>query len=224
MELIRLTALGTWAVHARLLDSGRDAPLVGELAHAPAAGLLGTLAEHYDPESAHTELTSWIESHGGPEAAHRRLLDAVRAMPYRSRAQAMLDTLLAALPDGEGERLVRSLRTDPQLAPLAVGALTGRDLLSPEDLTETESLIMVAEGMLQLLEISGPDGFAQAVLAQGPDFRNAIEAALVSLHPDHEALQELRDIARRLPRSRGVRAGRTGRSGLGSNRRRVRRR
>lgn len=52
VELIRLTDLGSRAVRLRLLAEGRDAPLVGELAHAPATGLLGILAEHYDPASA----------------------------------------------------------------------------------------------------------------------------------------------------------------------------
>jgi hypothetical protein len=54
---------------------------------------------------------------------------------FRTRAQAMLDVLPAALPDGEGERMLRTLRRDPQLAPLALNALAHRELLSPEDLT-----------------------------------------------------------------------------------------
>lgn len=37
VELIRLTDLGTQAVRRRLLAEGRDAPLVGELTHVPAA-------------------------------------------------------------------------------------------------------------------------------------------------------------------------------------------
>ncbi|MEV6125016.1 hypothetical protein AB0M23_31660 [Streptomyces sp. NPDC052077] len=45
--LVRLTNLGTRAVRQRLLAVGRDAPLIGELAQAPAAGLLGVLAEEY---------------------------------------------------------------------------------------------------------------------------------------------------------------------------------
>ncbi|MET9882685.1 hypothetical protein ABZZ20_05885 [Streptomyces sp. NPDC006430] len=208
VELIRLTALGTWAVRARLLDAGRDAPLVGELAHAPAAGLLGILAEHYDTDSARLELDRWIQSHDGPEHAFPLLLDAIRTMPYRTRGQAMLETLSAALPEGEGDRLTLALRRDPQLAPLAIGVLVNRGLLAPEDLTEAESLVMVAEGMLQFLEVTGPEGFGDAIRAQGADFREALDVALTAPHPDHDALRDLRDVAARLPRAPAARAGR----------------
>ncbi|MEU9000884.1 hypothetical protein [Streptomyces sp. NPDC048551] len=208
VELIRLTALGTWAVRARLLDAGRDAPLVGELAHAPAAGLLGTLAEHYDTDAARLELDRWIQAHDGPQQALPLLLDAIRTMPYRTRGQAMLEALSAALPEGEGDRFVLPLRSDPQLAPLAIGVLVSRGRLAPEDLTEGESLVMVAEGMIQYLEVTGPDGFGDALLAQGADLREALDVALAAPHPDHAALQDLRNAAARMPRTPVARAGR----------------
>ncbi|MEW2414042.1 hypothetical protein AB0953_09985 [Streptomyces sp. NPDC046866] len=217
VELIRLTALGTWAVRARLLDAGRDAPLVGELVHAPAAGLLGTLSEHYDTESARLELEGWVQCHGGPERAFPFLLDAVRAMPYRTRGQAMLETLSAALPEGEGDRLTMALRHDPQLAPLAIGVLVTRGLLAPEELSEAESLVMVAEEMLQFLEVAGPEGFGDAIRAQGADFREALDVALTASHPDHDALRELREVTTRLPRTPAAPAGR--RSGTTARRR-----
>ncbi|WP_107081227.1 hypothetical protein [Streptomyces yangpuensis] len=208
VELIRLTALGTWAVRARLLDAGRDAPLIGELAHAPAAGLLGTLAEHYDSDSARLELDQWVQAHDGPERAFPLLLDAVRTMPYRTRGQAMLETLCAALPEGEGDRFALPLRRDPQLAPLAIGVLVNRGLLAPENLTEAESLVMVAESMVQYLEATGPARFGDAIRTQGADFREALDVALTAPHPDHAALQDLRDAAARLPRTSTARTGR----------------
>ncbi|MEG3626602.1 hypothetical protein [Streptomyces poriticola] len=174
-------------MRARLLDEGRDAPLVGELRHAPAAGLLGVLADHYDTDSARSELTGWTEAHGDAGSALAQLLDAVRNMPFRSRAQVMLDTLLVALPEPEGERLVRSLRDDSRLAPYAIGVLVRRDLLYPDDLTDAESLAMVAEGMLQLLEITGPDGLAEVAHTREPDLRDAIEAALAARRPGRKA-------------------------------------
>ncbi|WP_436848237.1 hypothetical protein [Streptomyces flaveolus] len=215
VELIRLSALGTWAVRVRLLAEGRDAPLVGELRNTPAAGLLGVLADHYDTGSARSELTGWMEAHGDADSALAQLLDAVRDMPFRGRAQAMLDTLLVALPEPEGERLVRSLRDDPRLAPYAIGALVQRDLLDPDDLTDTESLVMVAEGMLQLLEITGPDGLAETALTREPHLRDAIEAALAAPHPDRAALAELEEAAARLPRT-GRARGERRRGGSGS--------
>ncbi|MEU4403628.1 hypothetical protein AB0F88_03820 [Streptosporangium sp. NPDC023963] len=95
--LVRLTPLGTRAVRERLLADGRDAPLLGELADAPAGELLGVLAQHYTQETAAAELDGWLAAHGGDVEP---LLDAVRACPFRTRASAMLSTLVKALPGG----------------------------------------------------------------------------------------------------------------------------
>ncbi|MFD3844002.1 hypothetical protein ACFWWC_48745 [Streptomyces sp. NPDC058642] len=201
VELIRLTELGTRAVRQRLLAAGRDAPLVGELVQAPAAGLLGVLAEDYDPDAARIELGGWISAHGERDAALRQLTDAVRTMAgtaFRTRAQTMLDVLAAALPDGEGERLLRALRGDAGLAPLALSALTRRELLSPADMTDAEHLLVLAESLLQLVELAGGSGGAEAALrAQGSEARDAVAAALASAHPDRAGLEELQHLAAR---------------------------
>ncbi|MFJ9540847.1 hypothetical protein ACIRPX_26745 [Streptomyces sp. NPDC101225] len=209
VELIRLTELGTRAVRQRLLAAGRDAPLVGELAQAPAAGLLGVLAEDYDPDAARTELAGWITARGEREGALRQLTDAVRIMTFRTRAQAMLDVLPAALPDGEGEGLLRTLRRDAQLAPLALNELAHRESLSPEDMTDAEHLLVLAESLLQLVELAGGgDGAEEMLRAQGPQARDAVAAALDSAHPDRAGLDELRQLAARALGTRGARIGR----------------
>jgi hypothetical protein len=210
VELIRLTELGTRAVRQRLLAVGRAAPLVGELAQAPAAGLLGVLAEDYDPQAARAELAGWISARGKRDTALRQLTDAVRTMAFRTRAQAMLDVLLAALPDGEGERLLRSLRGDTALAPLALNALAHHELLSPEDMTEAEHLLLLAENLLQLVELTGgSDSAEEALRAQGPEARAAVAAALASAHPDRAGLEELRQLAVPALRTPAARLGRT---------------
>ncbi|MEU3253297.1 hypothetical protein [Streptomyces sp. NPDC006997] len=209
VELIRLTELGTRAVRQRLLAAGRDAPLVGELARAPAAGLLGVLAEEYAPDAARVELAGWITARGDRDATLRQLTDAVRSMTFRTRAQAMLDVLPAALPDGEGERLLRTLRRDTQLAPLALNALAHRELLSPEDMTDAEHLLVLAESLLQLVELAGGgDGAEEMLRAQGPQARDAVAAALDSAHPDRAGLDELRQLAARALGTHGARVGR----------------
>ncbi|MEU8868983.1 hypothetical protein [Streptomyces umbrinus] len=206
VELIRLTQLGTWAVRRRLLAVGRDAPLVGELAHASAAGLLGVLADDYDPDAARAELAGWISAHGEQDTALLQLVEAVRSMPFRVRAQAMLAVLLAALPDGEGERLLRRLRGNARLAPLALSELAHRELLSPEDMTDAEHLLVLAESLLQLVELAGGrDGAEEALRAQGFEARDAVTAALDSAHPDRAGLEELRQLA---ARALGTRLGR----------------
>ncbi|MFI7498947.1 hypothetical protein ACIBVL_10575 [Streptomyces sp. NPDC049687] len=209
VELIRLTELGTRAVRQRLLALGRDAPLVGELAEAPAAGLLGVLAEDYDPDTARAELAGWMSARGERDAAMRQLTDAVRTMDFRTRAQAMLDVLLTALPDGEGERLLRALRGDARLAPLALNSLAHQGLLSPEDMTDAEHLLVLAESLLQLVELAGGGyGAGEALRAQGPEVMDAVAAALDSAHPDRAGLEELRRLAARAPRSRAALPGR----------------
>ncbi|MFE7278664.1 hypothetical protein [Streptomyces sp. NPDC057623] len=228
VELIRLTELGTRAVRRRLLAAGRDAPLVGELVRAPAAGLLGVLAEDYDPDAACAELAGWISARGEQDAALRQLTDAVRTMAgaaFRTRAQAMLDVLAVAWPDGDGERLLHALRGDAVLAPLALSALAHRELLSPEDMTDAEHLLVLAESLLQIVELAGGAGGGdEALRAQGAEARDAVAAALDSAHPDRAGLEELRHLAARAWRTsavrhRGVR-GRGRSTGRGGRKRR----
>ncbi|MFJ9448494.1 hypothetical protein ACIRRH_42860 [Kitasatospora sp. NPDC101235] len=208
VELIRLTDLGTHAVRLRLLAEGRNAPLVGELTHAPAAGLLGVLAEHYDPASARLELAAWTRTRGGPEAALAELVQAVRDTPWRTRAAALLDVLTIALPNGEGERLLRSLRGDSQLAPTALSVLTHREILHPDDLTGPESLLVLAESLLQLLEAGGEDATVDSLLSQGRSKASeAIAAAVASGHPDQAGLAALRSLADGPLRERSAQLG-----------------
>jgi hypothetical protein len=208
-ELIRLTELGTRAVRQRLLAVGRDAPLVGELAHASAAGLLGVLADDYDPDAASVELAGWIAARGERDAALRQLVEAVRSMPFRVRAQAMLAVLLTGLPDGEGERLLRGLRGEAALAPLVLTALAHHELLSPEDMTDAEHLLLIAENLLQLVELAGGgDGAEEVLRAQGNEVRDAVAAALESGHPDRAGLEELGQLAARALRTPAARLGR----------------
>jgi hypothetical protein len=218
VELLRLTERGTRAVRQRLLAVGRDAPLIGELAQAPAAGLLGVLADDYDPDAARTELAGWIAARGERDAALRQLTEAVRSIPFRARAQAMLAVVLTGLPDGEGERLLRGLRGDAQLAPLALSELAHRQLLSPEDMTDAEHLLVLAESLLQLVELAGGgDRAVEALRAQGFEARDAIAAALDSAHPDRSGLEELRTLAARARVASG-RHGRNARRSSGKRR------
>jgi hypothetical protein len=53
---VSLTPLGTRAMRQRMLAEGREAGLVGELADASPAELLGTVAEHYTPETGVEEI------------------------------------------------------------------------------------------------------------------------------------------------------------------------
>jgi hypothetical protein len=179
VTLIRLTALGTESVRRRLLAEGRDAPLIGEFAQAPAVGLLGVLSDHYDPDSARAELAAWTGAHDDPRTAVKELTDAIQTMPFRTRADAMLNVLAAALDDGE--TLVRGLRADAALALIALSVLVRRGLFDPAGLTEAEALLLAAESLLQLLETAGPEGLGVVLRDQGPQAEEALAAALAAV-------------------------------------------
>ncbi|WP_455360477.1 hypothetical protein [Streptomyces sp. SYSU K21746] len=211
VELIRLTALGHDSVRRRLLAEGRDAPLIGELVHAPAAGLLGVLADHYDPDSARTELAAWITARPSPAVALERLTDAMRACPFRTRTEAMLTVLAEAHPDGD--TVTRGLRGDPLLGPTAISVLVRREILDADDLTEPESRLMVAESLLQLLETAGPDGVLETLSGQRVPAHETLAAALASGHPDRVGMGDLKDVADQFARRPAAQVGRIHRRG-----------
>ncbi|MGW4794351.1 hypothetical protein ACWEPC_18300 [Nonomuraea sp. NPDC004297] len=107
LPLARLTPLGLRGVRDRLLAEGRDAPLVGELAGAPPAELLGVLAQHHPPQDAVAELQGWP---AWPGQDVEMSLRAVRDCPFRTR----VGTILASgHPDVGGLRELRELVAEP---------------------------------------------------------------------------------------------------------------
>jgi hypothetical protein len=65
VRLVSLTPLGTRAMRERMLAEGREAALVGELAGAAPAEMLGVVAEHYTNASAMEEIARWLEAPAG---------------------------------------------------------------------------------------------------------------------------------------------------------------
>lgn len=190
VDLVRLTPPATARVHTWLLNKGRCAALVGELTEASPAQLLGTIAERHAPETAREEIDHWLSAHGsdGPE----QLIEAVRQCPFRSRAAAMLDVLSRTRTDGTA--LLRRVRSDAVLGPLAIQALLTDGLLDQEALSEHEQVLGLAEQLIQALEVAGPEAVREMVLAGSSpnEAMNVVAAALESGHPDGTGLQELR--------------------------------
>ncbi|MFR0358505.1 hypothetical protein [Streptomyces sediminimaris] len=90
-------------------------------------------------------------------------------------------------------------------------------------MTDAEHLLVLAESLLQLVELAGGgDGAEEMLRAQGPQARDAVAAALDSAHPDRAGLDELRQLAARALGTRGARARKTRRSSGRSGRRRRR--
>jgi len=193
IELVAFTPLATRAVRVRLLREGRFAPLVGELAGAAPAGMLGVVVEHFDEDAAAVEISGWLAAHGGREAGLPLLLDAIRACPFRSRASVMLDVLANSLPDGDA--MLDDLRADPGLGPIATQQLIERGELAMEDLDERESLLGMAEQFLLMLEMAGSEAVSET-LAEIPDVERAhlADAVLTSGHPDRVGLAELVEV------------------------------
>ncbi len=185
-RLVSLTPLGTRAMRQRMLAEGREAGLVGELASATAAELLGTVAEHYPPEAAAEEIAIWRASHGG---ALEPLVQAVRDCPFVSRQGAMLHVLSVAVP--EGEQLLSSLLGDPELGPVTL--LARRGDIDPAEVSPAEAAWLMTGSILELFEIGGPEAvIEQLAELPRPQRDEMVRAVRDSGFPARETVQDFR--------------------------------
>jgi hypothetical protein len=158
-RLVSLTPLGTRAMRQRMLAEGREAGLVGELVNASADEVLGTVAEHYTPASAAEEITGWRDAHGGSlnRGSLEPFVQAIRECPFLSRKVALLKTLARAVP--EGEEMLASLLTDPELGPVVLFVRKGDR--GPDEVAPEEAPWLMAANVLQFLELGGPDAVCE---------------------------------------------------------------
>jgi hypothetical protein len=185
-RLVSLTPLGTRAMRQRMLAEGREAGLVGELACASPAELLGTVAQHYTPATGAEEIGIWRAARGG---SLDPLVQAIRDCPFLSRKAAMLNVLAAGIP--EGDELLASLQHDRELGPVVL--LAQKQDREPDEVSPEEAAWLMAGSVLELLEIAGPD----AVRAQLEDLPRSQRADVVravrdSSYPAPETLAEFR--------------------------------
>jgi hypothetical protein len=187
VRLVALTPLGTWAMRERMLAEGWEAGLVGELAAAAPAEMLG-VAEHYTGASAAQEIARWREAHGG---SLDPLLAAIDDCPFVTRRVALLQTLAGAVP--EGPRLLADLSRDPGHRPVAL--LARRADLRPANATPEEATWMMIGSMLGLLELGGPEAVT-GQLSQFPSGRRKelARTVLASGFPAPETLEEFRTL------------------------------
>jgi hypothetical protein len=187
-RLAALTPLGTRAMRERMLAEGREAGLVGELAGATAAELLGTVAEHYTTSSAPEEIAIWRAAHGG---SLDPLVQAVRDCPFLSRRVALLMTLARSVP--EGTELLAELIRDPDLGPVVL--LAEKDDLSPQDASPDEAAWIMTGSLLELLEIGGPEAVREQLKGLPPAQRkDTVRAVPASGYPAPETLEEFRTL------------------------------
>ena len=185
-RLLSLTALGTRAMRQRMLAEGREAGLVGELANASPAELLGTVAEHYTPATGAEEIGIWRAAHDG---SLDPLVQAIRDCSFLSRRAALLKTLVNAVP--EGDELLASLLRDPELGPVAL--LAEKQDRRPDEVGPAEAAWLMAGSVLELLEIGGPDA-VRGQLGELPRSQreDVVRAVRDSGYPARETLEDFR--------------------------------
>jgi hypothetical protein len=188
VRLVALTPLGTRAMRERMLAEGREAALVGELADAAPAEMLGVVAEHYTGASAAEEIARWREAHGG---SLDPLLQAIDDCPFVTRRTALLQTLASAVP--EGPQLLSDLARDPRHRPVVL--LVRRPELRPPDATPEEATWMVVGTLLELLELGGPEAVKEQLNRFPPGRRKELaRTVLASGFPVPETLEEFRTL------------------------------
>ncbi|BDM68105.1 hypothetical protein HEK616_15920 [Streptomyces nigrescens] len=208
--LVRLTPLGVYAVRARLLDAGADAPAVGDLTGKGADVLLDALPD-YPEAHAQAESEQWLAARGPLDAA-RELLGAARGDDEGAprRRLAAQQTLSLVAPDAEAA--LREVLDDRQLGGLARVWLAERGL--PGIPEPSQDMIFWLTVDTIAAQLAGADEGAEAELrdlVQGlteqhsgffdavwrvdhPATADVLEA-MGRLHPDKKAAKEARKAA-----------------------------
>jgi len=185
-RLVSLTPLGTRAMRRRMLAEGREAGLVGELAGTAPAELLGTVAEHYTPETAAEEIAIWRAAHGG---SLEPLVQAIRDCPFVSRRVAMLQALVQAVP--ERAELSAHLLRDAELGPVVL--LAEKQDRRPDEVSPAEAAWLMAGSILELLEMAGPDAVREQLEELPRSQReDVVRAVRDSGYPARETLEDFR--------------------------------
>ena len=185
-RMVSLTPLGIRAMRQRMLAEGREAGLVGELVGGSPAEVLGTVAEHYTPETTAEEISIWRAAHG---SSLDPLMQAIRDCSFLSRRVALLKTLVNAVP--EGDELLASLLRDPELGPVAL--LAEKHDRRPDEVSPAEAAWLMAGSILELLEIGGP-GAVREQLEElpRPQREDVVRAVRDSGYPARKTLEDFR--------------------------------
>ncbi|PZG84137.1 hypothetical protein C1I97_34260 [Streptomyces sp. NTH33] len=206
--MVRLTPLGLYGLRARLLETGHEAPVVGDLADKGADALLdGTAA--FPPAAAHAETEQWL-ARREPLVAARELLAAARGTDPGAPLRRLRCQQALSLVGVEAEPALRDVLDDAELGGLARVWLTERgldDVPAPSQemifwLTiDTVAAQLAAEGDSEELHalvkgLAEQHGgfFAAAWRVRHPQTADVLEA-MGRLHPDRRIAKEARKAA-----------------------------
>jgi hypothetical protein len=206
--MVRLTPLGQYGLRARLLESGFEAPAVGDLADKGADALLDGSAS-YGPHAARAETEQWL-ARREPVAAARELLAAARGSDEGAPLRRLRCQQALSLVGGQAEPAVREVLDDPELGGLArvwLSELGAADVPAPsEDMVfwltiDTVAAQLAAEGNSEELQglVEGlaqqhSGFFAAAWRVEHPATADVLEA-MGRLHPDKRIAKEARKAA-----------------------------
>ncbi|MEU9592510.1 hypothetical protein ACGF7W_30525 [Streptomyces sp. NPDC048219] len=206
--MVRLTPLGLYALRARLMEAGFEAPAVGDLADKGADALLDGTAS-YPPASAHAETELWL-TRREPLAAARELLGAARGSDAGAPLRRLRCQQALSLVGAGAEPALREVLDDAELGGLARVWLTehgARDVPAPSQemvfwLTiDTVAAQLAAEGnseelrgLVQGLAMQHSGFFDTAWRVEHPATADVLEA-MGRLHPDKKVAKEARKAA-----------------------------
>jgi hypothetical protein len=208
--LVRLTPLGVYAVRARMLDAGVQAPAVGDLTDKGADVLLDALPDY--PEAlAQAESEQWLAARASAEAA-RDLLAAARGDDERAplRRLAAQQTLSLVAPDAEPA--LREVLDDRQLGGLARVWLAERALPDIPEPSQDMIFWLTVDTIAAQLDSADEDaagelrdlvrglteqhsGFFDAAWRVDHPATGDVLEAMGRLHPDKKAAKEARKAA-----------------------------
>lgn len=206
--LVRITPLGVHGVRERLVEAGAVAPVLGDLAGAPAADLLTALTD-YPEHSARVEALAWLEGRA-PEGAARELLAAARGDDADAPGRRLKCQQALALLGPEAEPALREVLDDKWLGGLARVWLTeqGRpDVPAPGPdmvfwLTVDTLAAQIAadddpEDLGELVRdlVDRHEGFFAAAWRVDHPATAAVLEAMGRLHPDRKVAKEARKAA-----------------------------
>ncbi|OII62366.1 hypothetical protein BJP40_28775 [Streptomyces sp. CC53] len=206
--LVRLTPLGLYGIRSRLLESGVDAPAVGDLAERDAAALLTAVAA-FPQDAARAETELWL-ARRAPLAAARELLAGAKGADAAGPLRRLHCQQALALVGADAEPAVREVLDDPELGGLARVWLVERGASSvpapPEEMVfwltvDTIAAQLAADGDLSELTdlIEGLTGrhsgfFEQAWRVDHPATAEVLEA-VGRLHRDRRLAKDARKAA-----------------------------
>ncbi|MEU2789114.1 hypothetical protein [Streptomyces sp. NPDC007100] len=210
--MVRLTPLGVYAVRARMLDAGIEAPAVGDLTDKGADVLLDALPGY--PETlAQAESEQWLAARAPADAA-RDLLAAARGDDENAPLRRLACQQTLSLAGPEAEPALREVLDDRQLGGLARVWLAERgaaDIPEPsQDMifwltvdTIAAQLDAAEAGEESAAELRGlveglvgqHNGFFDAAWRVDHPATADVLEAMGRLHPDKKAAKEARKAA-----------------------------